>query len=111
MSIQSISGVLEQINFQAQQASTFQKSPLISDSQNVEKPLHFSDILFNSVNSINAMQSQAKSQSQDYMSGATDIGLNDVMVSLQKSSLALNLGVQVRNKLVSAYQEVMNMSV
>ena len=111
MSIQSISGVLEQINFQAQQASTFQKSPLISDRQSVEKPLQFSDILFNSVNSINAMQSQAKTQSQDYMSGATDIGLNDVMVSLQKSSLALNLGVQVRNKLVSAYQEVMNMSV
>ncbi|EEQ11003.1 Flagellar hook-basal body protein [Yersinia mollaretii ATCC 43969] len=68
-------------------------------------------MLFNSVNSINAMQTQAKSQSQDYMTGTPGIGLNDVMVSMQKSSLALNLGVQVRNKLVSAYQEVMNMSV
>ncbi|ELI7923549.1 MULTISPECIES: flagellar hook-basal body complex protein FliE [Yersinia] len=111
MSIQAIRGVLEQIDFQAQQTSAPQRSPLISDRQNVEKPLQFSDILFNSVNSINAMQTQAKTQSQDYMTGATDIGLNDVMVSLQKSSLALNLGVQVRNKLVSAYQDVMNMSV
>ncbi len=45
------------------------------------------------------------------MTGATDIGLNDVMVSMQKSSVALNLGIQVRNKMVSAYQEVMSMSV
>ncbi len=45
------------------------------------------------------------------MSGAPDIGLNDVMVSLQKSTLALNLGIQVRNKMVSAYQEIMGMSV
>ncbi|EKN3445605.1 flagellar hook-basal body complex protein FliE [Yersinia enterocolitica] len=111
MSIQSISGVLEQINFQAQQVSNTQRSPFISDRQGIEKPLQFSDVLFSSVNSINEIQTQAKSQSQDYLTGATDIGLNDVMVSLQKSSLALNLGVQVRNKLVSAYQEVMNMSV
>lgn len=111
MSIQSMSGVLDQINFQAQQVSSTQKSPLISINQDVEKPIHFSDMLFNSVNSINAMQTQAKSQSQDYMTGTPGIGLNDVMVSMQKSSLALNLGVQVRNKLVSAYQEVMNMSV
>ncbi|EPZ8122853.1 flagellar hook-basal body complex protein FliE [Yersinia enterocolitica] len=111
MSIQAIRGILEQINFQAQQASATQRSPLVSDRQNVDKSLQFSDILFNSVNSINTMQNQAINQSQNYMTGATDIGLNDVMVSLQKSTLALNLGVQVRNKLVSAYQDVMNMSV
>ena len=33
------------------------------------------------------------------------------MVDLQKSSVSLQMGIQVRNKLVSAYQDVMNMQV
>lgn len=110
MSIQSMSGVLEQIQFQAQQVagSAGHSGALRRD----EAPsVSFSTLLFNSVNGINQMQNAAKTQSQDYMSGATDIGLNDVMVTMQKSSLALNLGVQVRNKLVGAYQEIMNMTV
>jgi len=34
-----------------------------------------------------------------------------VMTDLQKSSISLQMGVQVRNKLVSAYQDIMNMQV
>ncbi|MDK1009411.1 flagellar hook-basal body complex protein FliE, partial [Cronobacter sakazakii] len=37
--------------------------------------------------------------------------LNDVMVDLQKSSISLQMGIQVRNKLVAAYQDIMNMQV
>lgn len=111
MSIQSMSGVLDQIQFQAQQTSGLGNKKALSDKQNDANSVSFSSMLFNSVNSINKMQTTAKAQSQDYMTGASDIGLNDVMVSLQKSSLALNLGVQVRNKMVSAYQEIMNMAV
>ena len=111
MSIQSMKGVLDQISFQAQQTSATQKTPFISDNKNVDKKLQFSDVLFDSINNISQVQNTAKTQAQDYMTGATDIGLNDVMISMQKSSVALNLGIQVRNKMVSAYQEVMSMSV
>lgn len=111
MSIQAMNNVLEQIQFQSQQVSSAGKVGL-TDSP--EKSLQFSDILFNSINSINSInqaQTSAKSQAQDYIAGSSDIGLNDVMVSLQKSSLALNMGIQARNKLVNAYQEIMSMSV
>jgi len=57
------------------------------------------------------MQTQAKNQAQDYMMGSTKVGLNDVMIDMQKSSLAINFGVQARNKLVNAYQEIMSMPV
>ncbi|GAJ89217.1 flagellar hook-basal body complex protein FliE [Erwinia amylovora NBRC 12687 = CFBP 1232] len=70
---------------------------------------NFSDALFNSINEINKSQQTAKAQSQSWMSGNSDIGLNDVMLSLQKSSVAFSFGVQLRNKMLSAYQEVMNM--
>jgi flagellar hook-basal body complex protein FliE len=39
------------------------------------------------------------------------VALNDVMTDLQKASVSLQMGIQVRNKLVSAYQEVMGMQV
>lgn len=110
MSIQSVSNnILDQIQFQSQQAASTKKMHSLFGENG--KTQHFSDILFNSINNISQMQTSAKSQAQDYISGASDIGLNDVMLSVQKSSLALNLGVQVRNKLVSAYQDIMSMSV
>jgi flagellar hook-basal body complex protein FliE len=40
-----------------------------------------------------------------------DVALHEVMASLQKASLSFQTMVQVRNRLVSAYQEIMNMQV
>lgn len=108
MSIQSMGNILEQIQFQSQQAASTGKFRSVGAP---EKSQQFSDILFNNINEINQLQGTAKSQAKSYVAGTSDIGLNDVMVSLQKSSLALNLGVQVRNKMVSAYQDIMSMAV
>ena len=48
---------------------------------------------------------------EDFTLGKADISLNDVMVDMQKASLSLQMGIQVRNKLVAAYQEIMSMPV
>ena len=42
------------------------------------------------------------------MSGSSDIALNDVMLAMQKSSISFSFGMQARNKMISAYQEIMN---
>jgi len=42
---------------------------------------------------------------------APNVNLHDVMLSLQKASLSFQTMVQVRNRLVTAYQEIMNMQV
>ena len=109
MSIQTMGGVLQQMNVQALQASGPTTAPF--STAVAGKNTHFPDILLNSNNTNSAMQTHAKNQAQDYMLGTSKVGLNDVMVDLQKSTVALNFGVQVRNKLVSAYQEVMSMAV
>ncbi len=111
MSAASINGVLEQIQSQAQRISG--QSSLFSAGLNKSegKDTSFSNVLFNSINGINKTQLDAKNQAQDWMSGNSDIGLNDVMLSMQKSSVAFNFGVQLRNKMVGAYQEVMNLPV
>jgi flagellar hook-basal body complex protein FliE len=53
----------------------------------------------------------AKQLTRQFEAGDPDVNLQDVVLSLQKASLSFQTMVQVRNKLVSAYQEIMNMQV
>jgi flagellar hook-basal body complex protein FliE len=111
MSINSMADIINQIEFQARQVSGLNNSDAADSANTADAGVSFSDLLSSSLYSLNQVQNSAKNQAEDYMSGAPDIGLNDVMLSLQKSTLALNLGIQVRNKMVSAYQEIMGMPV
>lgn len=108
MSIQVMNNVLEQMQLQANQ---IKETKQVYNQSEQPQSLNFTDILLQSISNISDLQTETQQQSQNYMAGVPGIGLNDVMVSLQKSSIALNLGTQVRNKLVNAYQEIMNMSV
>jgi flagellar hook-basal body complex protein FliE len=71
----------------------------------------FSAVLKSSLDQVNSMQQEAGQLGERFASGDTRVSLSDAMLSLQKSSIALQQTVQVRNKLVSAYQEIMNMGV
>lgn len=71
----------------------------------------FAEVLKSSINQVNAQQLQADEMARQYELGNTEVPLHEVMMSLQKASLSFQTMVQVRNKLVTAYQEVMNMPV
>lgn len=71
----------------------------------------FADELHASIERINELQANARSQVRSFEAGDPNIALNDVMVDMQKASLAFEMGVQVRNRLLSAYREIMNMQV
>lgn len=70
----------------------------------------FSAMLKAAVAEVNNTQQDARQLSEQFAAGDA-ANLQDVVVSLQKASLSFQTMVQVRNKLVSAYQEVMNMQV
>jgi flagellar hook-basal body complex protein FliE len=67
--------------------------------------------LKNSVDNIAAMQNQATSLASAYESGDKSVDLTKVMLEVQKADLAFRAMTQVRNKLVDAYTQIMNMSV
>lgn len=71
----------------------------------------FDNVFFSTLKEINSLQDIAKNNTQAHFLGDHDIGLNDVMVSLQKASIALNFGVQMKNKMIAAYHEIMNMQI
>ncbi len=73
--------------------------------------LDFSEMMKNSLEEVNEVQAQAKALATAFESGDTTVDLPELMVALQKSSISFQAITQVRNKLLSAYQEVMNMQV
>jgi flagellar hook-basal body complex protein FliE len=111
MAINTINNVLEQIQYQSKQISSSSGNSPLNALTEKETAVPFSSVLMDSLNGISHMQKAAQHQARDFMMGDTDIGLNDVMVDMQKSSLALSFGIQARNKMVSAYQEIMSMGI
>ena len=77
----------------------------------IEGDVQFSNILKDSLQSVSNAQQTSADMSLSYASGDEAVDLGDVMVSMQKASLSFEAVVQVRNKVLSAYQEVMSMSV
>lgn len=62
------------------------------------------------LDSVNQLQVSAEQKQQELATGG-DVELHDVMLASEKASIAVDLTMQVRNKLVDAYQEIMRMSV
>lgn len=73
--------------------------------------VNFSDALKSSLELVSNSQAEAGALGKKFTMGDDSVSLSDVMVSMQKASIGFQATVQVRNKLVSAYHEIMNMQV
>ena len=73
--------------------------------------VNFADALKSSLNSVSEAQGKASAMGKAFAMGDDTVSLSDVMVNMQKASIGFQATVQVRNKLVSAYHEIMNMQV
>jgi len=71
----------------------------------------FGDLLKRSIDSVNETQQNASSLRTAFEQGEPGLDLADVMIAVQKSSVSFQAMVEVRNKLVDAYKDVMNMPV
>lgn len=71
----------------------------------------FATVLKGSIDKVNTTQQQANQMAEKLAAGDTSQNLHEVMIALQTASVSFQEMVQVRNKLVTAYQDVMNMPV
>ena len=67
----------------------------------------FSDVLKSAVNSVDSLHDNAAAQVTNMMKGEGDV--NDVMIAVEKADVSFQLMMQVRNKIVSAYQDIEKM--
>jgi flagellar hook-basal body complex protein FliE len=70
----------------------------------------FGKTMTDALQAVNAQQSKASDLSEAYERGDTN-DIVQVMVERQKASLGFEATMQVRNKLLSAYRDIMNMPV
>ncbi len=70
----------------------------------------FADTLKEAVGQVNQLQKTADVKMQELATGKTD-NIQEVMLATEKADIALRLMVNVRNKIIEAYQEVMKMQV
>lgn len=71
--------------------------------------VNFGDVMKNALDFVNNQQVQSRKLSDKFERGDTGVDVAQVMVAIQKASLSFQAATQVRNKLVSAYQDIMNM--
>lgn len=70
----------------------------------------FADTLKEAVNNVNELSLNADRKAQELSTGKTD-DIAGVMLAAEKADIALRAMVQVRNKIIDAYQEIMKMQV
>lgn len=117
MSISSIDSVLQQMRSVTQangaalgrSVSGGDGADEVGGSQAAMPAGGFAGELQRSLARISDAQQHAYGQAEAFELGKPGVALNDVMVDMQKANIGFQMGLQVRNRVVTAYQDIMNM--
>jgi flagellar hook-basal body complex protein FliE len=71
----------------------------------------FMEVISGAVDKVSELQGESSRLSRDFQLEKGDVGLEETMIAMQKASLSFQAVVQVRNKVVQAYNDIMNMPV
>lgn len=73
--------------------------------------VNFANVLKSSLDGVNQMQHESESMQKGFILGDDKVSLSDTMIAMQKAEISFQTAVQVRNKFVAAYNDIMNMQV
>jgi flagellar hook-basal body complex protein FliE len=107
MSQMEIDAVLAQIRSLASQTRT---GPAQADLQS-KGPSEFANILSKGIDQVNQTEQRATQLAAAFQRGEPGVELPQVMLEMQKASVSFRALTEVRNRLVSAYQDIMNMQI
>lgn len=107
-----VDSILSQIKQMRSQSAMPMPAPIAPVEQGVGevKQASFGGMFQQSVDAVNQMQKTGAAKVSTFEAGG-NISLTEVMVSLQKADVSFKAMVEVRNKMIDAYQEIMRMSV
>lgn len=106
MDTKGIDQVLGQLRATAAAAAS-KTTPAVAQQDGMD----FAQALKTAVDQVNEAQQQGRQMAENFAAGDSNTNLHEVMLSLQKANVSFQEMIQVRNKLVSAYQDIMNMPV
>ncbi len=108
MSDMSIEHVLSQMRAMRTQVSSGLQAGTVAPAVGGED---FASLLRRAVDGVNGLQAASGELKARFETGDRDVDLTQVMLADQKASLAFTAVTQVRNRLVTAYQDIMNMPI
>ena len=101
MSDINVSQVLAQMRAMSIEGDS--KLPVKNDSAD------FAAMLKQSIDTVNQSQVTARDMATAFETGQSDVSLAEVMIATQKANVSFQAMLQVRNKLVDAYKDIMSM--
>ena len=106
-----IQAMMAQLKAAATRPGMEVQAPTVVPGGEPAAKVNFADALKSSIGQVSEAQLDAGALGRRFTGGDEAVSLSDVMISMQKASIGFQATVQVRNKLVSAYHEIMNMQV
>lgn len=94
----------------SQNAADASGQTLAGQPKTASGQVSFADMLKDAVGKVNTMQKTADTKMEQLATGKTD-NIQDVMVATEQADIAMRLMVNIRNKVIDAYQEIMKMQV
>lgn len=107
--IAGINAALQQMQAMAEAAQGGAANPVLQGGAATTET--FGAAMKASLDKISGDQARSLQEAKAFELGSPNVSLNDVMVDMQKANIGFQFGLQVRNKLVSAYTDIMQMSV
>jgi len=80
------------------------------DNKKITNNDSFKDILLESIDKLNTYENETKKMDQLLAVGEVD-NLHEVMITSQKAEIALQFAIEIRNKVMDAYKEIMRMQI
>ena len=81
----------------------------LNKSASKNKSTDFGKLFNDAINDVNRLQVESDEATNSFINGETD-NIHNVMIASSKANLALQMTIQVRNKVMDAYNEIMNMN-
>ena len=77
----------------------------------VNKQVDFSAMLKASIDRVDKAQGTATQMAEQFQLGDPKVTLEDTMVAMQKANVSFQAALQIRNRVVSAYHDIMNLQI
>ena len=86
------------------------KETKTENAKSANGDVSFNDVLKKAINEVSGLEKEADAAVQDLISGG-ETNMHEAMIALQKADVSFKLLMEVRDKIISAYKEVMRMQV
>lgn len=82
----------------------------VKNATNSDEAINFKDIFMDALNNVNTLEQESAKMTEDFIAGRTD-DIHSVLIASEKATISLQFVIEVRNKVMEAYQEIMRMQI